>query len=137
MYAPYIIPPYRMSGAPVLHHCCFLEPLLSICSAMSESKAESQSCHSHEAGVSFCFPKVLTSLWRVSSLALSSVCLVSALWQCSVSGESFSSSDFAFLVTSSYQLQYHDSLLWASSMASSSMCVTICGYTVQNASPIQ
>ena len=40
-------PPGGMSSAPVSWHCRFLELLLSVCSAMSESEADSHSRHSH------------------------------------------------------------------------------------------
>ena len=59
-----IIPPGRMSSTPVSWCCCFQEVLLSKCSAMSESAADSHSCHSCEAETSICFPLLLSSFQR-------------------------------------------------------------------------
>ena len=58
--------PEGTSGVLVSRHCHFLELLLSVCSAMSESEADSHSGNSRdvEAEVSFCFPFPLTSFWR-------------------------------------------------------------------------
>ena len=53
-----VIPPGGTSGAPVSWRRRFLELLLSVCSAMSESEVDSHSHHlpEVEAGVSLCFP---------------------------------------------------------------------------------
>ena len=90
-----IIPLYGMSRVPVSHRCHFLEDLLSVHSAISESRVNFHSCHSHDVGVSLLFPPVLTSLQRLSSSA-------SALWWHSLSEGSFSSSDLTPLVASLY-----------------------------------
>ena len=90
-------PPGGTSGTLVSWHCRFLELLLSVCSAMSESEADSHAHHSRvvEADVSFCFPLPLTSfqrLWRSDS----------ALRRHSFSESSCSCRDFAFLTVSWY-----------------------------------
>ena len=59
-----IIPPGGTSGTPVLRCCHFLDVLLSVCSAMSESMADSHSWHSCVAETSLCFPLPLPSFWR-------------------------------------------------------------------------
>ena len=61
--------PGGTSSTPVLQRLRFLELLLSVCSAMSESKVDSHSCDSRvvEAEVSFCFPLPLTSFRRLWS----------------------------------------------------------------------
>ena len=84
-------PPGKTSGAPVSWHRCFLELLLSVCSAMSESEVDSHSRDSHvvEAKVSFCFPFPFTSFQRLWSLD-------SALWRHSFSESSCSCRDLAF-----------------------------------------
>ena len=126
-----IVPPGGMSGAPVLQHHHFLDVLLSICLAMSESVADSHSCHSRVAETSLCFPLLFPSFWRWCSSD-------SALQQCSFLLElSCSCSDFVFLITSWYLSRYHDSLPWASSTALSSICATTRGHGVQNASSIR
>ena len=121
-------PPGGTSGALVSWRCHFLKLLLSICSEMSESEADSHSCHSCvvEPEVSFCLPFPLTSFQRLWSLD-------SPLRQHSLSESSCSSNDFVFFTASWYLSQYHDNLLWASSIASSSMCSTTHGHAIQKA----
>ena len=124
--------PEGTSSALVSRRCHFLELLLSVCSAMSESKADSHSCHLRdvEAEVSFCFPFPLTSFWRSCSSD-------STLQRRSFSESSCSCNDLAFFTTSWYLSQYHDSLPWALSMASSSMRSTTRGHAVRKANSIQ
>ena len=124
-----IIPLGRMSIVPVSQCHCFLDVLLGVCSAMSESMVDSHSHHSHVAETSLCFPLPFPSFWRWCSLD-------SALWWQSFSELSCSCSDFVFLIASWYLSQYHVSLPWGSSMASSSIRATTCGYTVWNPSSI-
>ena len=124
--------PDGTSGAPVSRRHHFLELLLSVCSAMSESEADSHSCHSRvvEAEVSFCFPFPLTSFRRSWSSD-------SALQQHSFLESSCSCNDFVFFTASWYLSRYHDNLLWALSTASSSMHSTTRGHAVRNANSIQ
>ena len=88
-------PPGGTSSALVSWHCHFLELLLSICSAMSESEVDSHSRHSRcvEAEVSICFPFPLTSFQRSCSLD-------SALRWRSFLESSCSCSDLAFFTAS-------------------------------------
>ena len=92
-----VIPSGGTSGTPVLQRCHFLELLLSVCSAMSESEADSHSCHSHdvEAEVSFCFPFRLTSFRRLCRLD-------STLWRRSFLESSCSRKDLVFFTASWY-----------------------------------
>ena len=128
-----IILPVGSSGAVCLCLCCFLGPLLSIRS----TDPDSYSCHLHDTGEALCFPKDLTSFQRFLSSVLSSDCLVSTLWQQSLSEERFSSRALILFIVSLYWSWYWDSLPWTLSTASSSMWVTTCGHAVRNACLIQ
>ena len=79
-------PPGGTSGAPVLWHHRFLKLLLSVCSAMSESKADSHSRHLCvvEAEVSFCFPFPLTSFRRLWSELILKACMQWSLCRWSI-----------------------------------------------------
>ena len=59
-----VISPGRMFGRPVSRCRRFLDVLLSVCSAMSESVVDSHSHHSHVAETSLCFPLSFPSFRR-------------------------------------------------------------------------
>ena len=124
-----VIPPGGTSSGPVSQHHHFPDVLLSICSAMSESVADSHSHHSCFAETSLHFPLSFPSFRRWWSSD-------STLRCCSFSELSFSCSDLVFLIVSWYLSQYYDSLLWALSTASSSIHTTTCGHAIWNASSI-